>query len=151
MTRPQPRVRRAGSKWRLLVHQWLGKGEAYGTAHDLRNYPQDVIRPLEMDDAEYADYQAKVQQRRDESKAKGWSKDHDLSGTEFDELVVGQWLHVEQMDTGFWWMNIGGVTVHVRADRDGRPKHVMVHGPEDYASPVDGCEYELCWREDRAS
>jgi hypothetical protein len=27
----------------------------------------------------------------------------------------------------------------------------MVHGPEDYASPVDGCEYELCWREDRAS
>lgn len=70
-----------------------------------------------------------------------------LAGTEFDELVVGRWIHVEQMGTGYWWMNIGGVTVHVRADRDGRPKHVMVHGPDDYAGAVEGCEYELVWTE----
>lgn len=142
------RVRRAGARWRLLVHTVLGGGQGYGTAHNLRNTTNDVIRPLGYTDEEYAEFAAKVQARRDEAIANGWAKDHDLSGTEFDELVVGHWLHVEQMDTGFWWMNVGGVTVHVRADRDGRPTHVTVHGPGDYAEPVDGCAYELAWTAD---
>ena len=25
----------------------------------------------------------------------------------FDELVVGEWLHVENMDDGSWWMRVG--------------------------------------------
>lgn len=144
MTAPK-RVRRAGARWRLLVHTVLGGGQGYGTAHDLRNYPREAIRPLGYTDTEYAEHRAKVAARHAESIAMGWAKDHDLTGTEFDELVVGRFFHIEQMDTGYWWMNIGGVTVHVKADRDGRPKHLVVHGPDDYASKVPGCSYELVW------
>lgn len=49
--------------------------------------------------------------------ASGEAHHVNIPGTEFDELVVGQWLHVEQMGSGSWWMAVGGVTVHVRADR----------------------------------
>lgn len=142
------RVRRAGARWRILVHAVLGGGQGYGTAHDLRNYPNDGDRPLNYTDEEYAAFRDEVMKRRREAQEMGWRDDHDLSGTEFDELVVGHWLHVEQMDSGYWWMNVGGVTVHVRADRDGRPTHVTVHGPGDYAEPVDGCTYELAWTAD---
>jgi hypothetical protein len=76
-------------------------------------------------------------------------KHHALSGTEFDELVVGSWLHIEQMNAATWWMNVGGVTIHVTADVDGRPKTVVVHGPGDYAEAVPGVEYELNWNEAR--
>lgn len=79
--------------------------------------------------------------------ASGQAHHVEIPGTEFDELVVGAWLHVEQMGSGSWWMAVGGVTVHVRADRDGRPKHVMVHGPGDYDDPAEGCSYKLVWRE----
>ncbi len=40
---------------------------------------------------------------------------------EFDELVVGEWFHMEQMDDRFWWMRIGDVTVHVRIPARGKP------------------------------
>jgi len=66
-----------------------------------------------------------------------------LTGAEFDELVVGQWIHIEQLDVGLWWMNIGGVTIHVAADRDGRPKSVTIDGPGHYDDPRAGCTYEL--------
>ena len=68
-----------------------------------------------------------------------------LEGTEFDELVIGRWIHLEQMDAGAWHIIIGGVVVTVRADRDGRPKRVAVYGPGDYDGPADGCEYDLTW------
>lgn len=76
---------------------------------------------------------------------------HHLPRTEFDELVVGSWLHIEQMDTGFWTINIGGVHVHVWADRDGRPKEVMVHGPDDWTPAVKGVHYGLDWTQGEAS
>jgi hypothetical protein len=74
----------------------------------------------------------------------------EIPGTEFDELVVGKWIHIEQMDTGHWWMDIGGVTVRVKADRDGRPLSVAVYGPGDYADAVDGCSYSLTWNKEQA-
>ena len=41
------------------------------------------------------------------------SKDH--PGAVFDELVVDDWLHVEQMDRDTWWMRIGAdLVVRVR-------------------------------------
>jgi hypothetical protein len=49
------------------------------------------------------------------------------------------------MDAAVYWMNVAGVTLHVQVDRDGKPRHVTVHGPGDYDEPVDGCEYELAW------
>ena len=72
---------------------------------------------------------------------------HVIEGTEFDELVVGGFLHVEQMDAGTWSINVGGVTVHVTADRDGRPKRVWVAGPDDYDMRRPGCTYRLTWGE----
>lgn len=88
---------------------------------------------------------AHVARPRGENSTRDDRHDIRVAGTEFDELVVGRWLHIEQMGVGNWWMNIGGVTVHVWADRDGRPKEVMVHGPEDYDAPVEGCNYALDW------
>lgn len=38
---------------------------------------------------------------------------------EFDELVVGDWLHVEQMDTRAWWARIGPITVDIEIHPDG--------------------------------
>lgn len=73
------------------------------------------------------------------------NRTHLIEGTEFDELAVGSWLHVEQMDTRVWWMNVGGVTVHVTADREGRPTHVWVAGPDDYDELKPGCTYRLTW------
>lgn len=119
------RLRRAGSPWRILVHEWLGKGAPtkYGTAHHVTNESGFGGRTGNTEG----------------------SMTHLIPGTEFDELVVGRWIHVEQLDTGRWWLDIGGVTVQVVADRAGRPRHVSVFGPGDYAEPVDGCEYELSW------
>jgi len=71
------------------------------------------------------------------------SDDHPTSV--FDELVVDRWLHVEQMNSGQWWMNVGGVTLLVDVDREGLPRRVMVHGPGDYDVPFPGCDYRLTW------
>ena len=69
------------------------------------------------------------------------SHDTESDQTEFDELVVGRWLHVEQMDTGSWWADVGGVTLLVRVDRDGRPTHVTTYPAGGYADRVPGCAY----------
>lgn len=37
----------------------------------------------------------------------------------FDELVVDQWLHVEQMDDNVWWLRVGDARVNVRVASDG--------------------------------
>ena len=118
----KPRARRAGARWRLLVHEWTGRKHGsrflYGKAHHVSSAP---------------------------GKSEGLSEHHHLPNTDFDELVVGSWLHVEQMDSGLWWMDIGGVIVHVHADRDGRPTRVNVQGPGDYSDAVRGVQYELAW------
>jgi len=69
----------------------------------------------------------------------------DADPSVFDELVVDRAIHIEAMSTAQWWMNVGGVTLHVDVDRDGRPRRVVVHGPGDYDDPVPGCEYRLTW------
>lgn len=111
------RLRRAGARWRLLVNG------ANGPAHHIT--PDPKFAAAHPDGA--------------------YSRTHLIAHTEFDELAVGSWLHIEQMDNRVWWMNIGGVTVHVTADRDGRPTRVWVCGPEDYDAPREGCTYELTW------
>lgn len=64
-----------------------------------------------------------------------------LPGTHFDELVVGSWLHIEDMNGGTWWMSLGGVVVHVTARADGTPKQVSVDMPGGYDEPRKGCTY----------
>lgn len=120
-------VRRAGSRWRILVHEWRGSkypGQpTYGHAYHVGSQPRDA------EDGPYVTSTT-------------------LEGTEFDELVIGRWIHLEQMDAGKWWMNVAGITIDIAVDRDGRPKRVLVQGPEDCAGPVDGCTYELVWSGD---
>lgn len=50
------------------------------------------------------------------------SQINDLEGnglSYFDELVVDEWLHIEQMDDNNWWMRIGSLDIRVRVDDNG--------------------------------
>lgn len=118
-----PRLRRSGSPWTIRAHTWT----------DGQQTPSHTISNREVPaDSEH-------------------HRGHLFPGAEFDELVVGRWLHVEQMDNRTWWMNAGGVTLHVTADRDGRPTRVRVDGPGDYDEPREDCEYSLTWTRPTAS
>lgn len=137
-----PKLRRAGSPWRILVHEWLGAkspdGIRYGRSYDVSNDPRAPGREA----ARIARLSAL---RPDLPPPEALTSYTVLEGTEIDEVVAGRWLHAEQMDTGIWHIAIGGVVVIVAADRDGRPKRVSVHGPGDYDGPADGCTYSLHW------
>jgi hypothetical protein len=106
-----------GSRWSLRVYD-----PDQQTAHTVSSAPGEYDAP----DGEHC-------------------RAHHIPGAEFDELIVGRWLHIEQMDDDTWWMNVGGVTVNVRVRPDGRPSLVDVYGPRDYDAPQAGCRYELTW------
>lgn len=121
-------IRRPGSPWRLLAHEYVGlqpSGISYETEHHVTNDPA-------------------AQGRREAAVARlkmppELMRTHTLPpNCEFDELVVGSWLHVEQMDEQLWWLDIGGLTVHVEADADGKPLRVWW----DTEAMRDGVEYE---------
>ncbi|MFP2899320.1 hypothetical protein [Corallococcus sp. 4LFB] len=38
------------------------------------------------------------------------------------ELVVGDWLHVEQVEDEVWWMRVGDMRVTVKTPRNGLPE-----------------------------
>jgi len=65
-------------------------------------------------------------------------RDHHYGPSQFDELVVDQWLHIEQMSKHWWWMDVGGVQINVRINNAGNPVRVSVQDVER----VDGCRYE---------
>lgn len=56
------------------------------------------------------------------------------TGTEFDEVCVGGWLHLERMDTRQWWMGIetpgGRVHLWLAIGRDGKAKVSITEGKE---------------------
>ncbi len=37
----------------------------------------------------------------------------------FDELVVDQWLHLEQMNDDTWWMRVGDARIDIKVGPDG--------------------------------
>jgi hypothetical protein len=122
VTKPRP-LRRAGARWRLLVHRYAGGGRPiYDHAYN--------VQSEHWGDAEPAGEHSSTQV---------------LVHTELDELVCGSWLHLEQYDVGRWSIHVGGVRIGVHADRDGRPLLVDVFGPGCYLPPVEGCRYELMW------
>ena len=48
--------------------------------------------------------------------------EQEYDGTEgvcFDELVVDEWFHIEQMDTRDWWMQVGDlhINIHINPDK----------------------------------
>jgi hypothetical protein len=127
---PDRPVRRAGSRWRILVHEWRGAKHPgqplYGHSYHVGSDPRQA------EDGEHVTSTT-------------------LEGTEFDELVVGRWIHLEQFDAGRWYVSIGGVFINITADRDGRPKVIDVYGPGDYDDPVEGCRYALTWSDQAAT
>jgi hypothetical protein len=46
----------------------------------------------------------------------------------FDELVVDDWLHIEQMDHSQWWMRIGDAQVFVTVQSDGKSEVNITRG-----------------------
>lgn len=119
------RIRRAGSRWRLLVHQMLPGGGSGDSVHLKSDAGFGCTVTL---DGVTTEHRVAV-----------------LDGYDLDEVVAGRWLHVEQMDVGVYRVEVGGVVVSVAADRDGRPLRVTVYGPDDDADPVEGCTYTLRW------
>lgn len=62
-----------------------------------------------------------------------------LPNTVIDEVIIGSWFHLEQMDSRSYWMNVGGVMINIRLTKDGKPKQVTVEVGERH----EGCEYNL--------
>ena len=117
--------RKPGTRWRLKVNDDLGT-RMLGAARDFSSETMNTYPDLER------------------SLPEEFRSHHtDVSGTIFDELVVDRWLHVEAMQSNVWWMNVGGVTLHVTVDRDGHPKAVSVHMPGSYDYGREGCTYTL--------
>jgi len=107
----------AGGRWRLLVHDRLARktgGILYDTSRSVAS-----SRKLAGEDGPHMVTTV-------------------LEDTEFDELVVGSAIHVEQLGEGAYWLDIGGLVVNVQIDRDGRPRSVMAE-----LEPVDGVTSKL--------
>jgi hypothetical protein len=133
------RLRRAGSPWRILVHDYVGGDPCYGKSHDVTNDPDAYLGNLS------AEVRRLVDANRRATEEAGLSETINLPGTEFDELVIGHWIHLEQMNASQWWINVGHVVLWVTVDRDGRPREVQVYGPGAYDDPYPGCKYHLTW------
>lgn len=135
------RLRRAGARWRILVHERAGvKGEPaarYGRAFDVSDDPAAPARGAEA--ARRLNAMRPDLPPLPEEYATAYTV---LENTEFDELVIGRWLWLEQMDSGAWIIDVGGVTIDIKANRDGKPIRVVVHAPE---KERPGCEYILDW------
>jgi len=57
----------------------------------------------------------------------------------FDELVVDDWLHIEQMDASVWWMRVGDVRLLVTLNSEGqRSVDVLPGAPSTPSCPSRG-------------
>ena len=59
----------------------------------------------------------------DESDTEDGAVKQEYDGTEsvcFDELVIDDWFHLEQMHPRGWWMCVGDLHIHIRIRPDGR-------------------------------
>lgn len=79
--------------------------------------------------------------------------DHVIHGAEFDELVAGHWLHIEELGasdpdgnpttdgSSHWWMTVAGAVLEVDVNRDGHPTALTYHPPGTYDDPRPGVTY----------
>lgn len=126
--------RSGGRWWRLKVHGARRKGEEmYGRCTNVASHRSPLA----------AEVEAMRQRIEDGLPDELKTVDIDLPNTDFDELVVGHWCHIEQMSVNTWWMDLGGIVLFVTTDKDGHPKRVSVYGPGQHALPVEGCTYTL--------
>lgn len=60
-----------------------------------------------------------AQRSRGENVQVGPLDDHDGTPSQFDELVVGHWIHLERMDTRAWWMALGELRLWIQVMANG--------------------------------
>ena len=53
----------------------------------------------------------------------------------FDELVVDQWLHLEQMDDSTWWMRVGDARIDIKVIAEGLAEVSIERNVYDQTSP----------------
>lgn len=135
MTKPKVNRKRPGATWRLLVHEMIGK-QSSGTSYDIFSHQEDADHALATQRKLEASAEAQGRTYPD------YSVRQVLPDTEFDELVVGRWLHVEQMSDTDYWMDIGGLVVNVTCRPDGTPKVVRweLDNRQDKCTYYDGSE-----------
>lgn len=46
----------------------------------------------------------------------------------FDELVIDDWLHLEQMDERSWWMRVGDARINIVVNESGRAEVSVERG-----------------------
>ena len=65
-----------------------------------------------------------------------WRKDGTRVAVEndgqFDELVLEDILHLEQMGTRFWWMRLGDAGIYIRVPVKGKPQISIGFGDQAY-------------------
>lgn len=51
-----------------------------------------------------------------------------MAGAVFDEVVIDDWLHIEQMDTRQWYARVGDNVIYVTLPRDPKkPPQITIH------------------------
>jgi len=55
--------------------------------------------------------------------------------TVFDELVIDDWFHLEQMDENSWWMRVGPLSIRITPDLTNGKKSIIT--VEDNESSTD--------------
>ena len=60
---------------------------------------------------------------------------------QFDELVLEDVLHLEQMDNRNWWMRLGDAAIYIRVPAKGKPKIIIGFG--DQAHPGNETDWEI--------
>lgn len=107
-TGPQPHRRSRpfwpGSSWRILIHERTkpnSRGSYTGTTLDVHSGDR-WLQPVDVDTGQ---------------------REHRPGAWEFDEVVIDDWFHLEQMDDRDWWLGVGNgddywhINIHI--DRDG--------------------------------
>ena len=94
-----------GESWRILAHEVL-PGYRYGSRElDIRSKAYPVSPSAREDNAQRLDHR-----------------------TVLDEVVIGDWLHMEQMGDRGWWLQIGDAYVYVHLPARGLPEVTIRRG-----------------------
>lgn len=89
---------------------------------------------------------------RAEAAAKGYKHVPDAlspPGFVFDELVIDNFLHLEQMDDDDWWMRVGDARVAIHVQPDGSADVLIErgeYGPVKGDTLVDRDRHRVDWR-----
>jgi hypothetical protein len=98
---------KAGKRWRILANEDRGD------------------RRVELHSPEYVAESKKAARKQKVPTDYYDGKPVAPFSTVFDELVIDDWFHLEQMDDNQWWMRIGDAMVNVRV-KDGKAAEVLI-------------------------